>query len=276
MVGGINLNSSMSIDKQRTLAMDSAYMLQPGEPFPAESPLPSGNPASSLLPSTSSTSTSAPAAGHIPPGGLSTGAIIGIVIAAVCAVLFGALLFFCWGRTKSLREAIERRDGTVRRISASPNQMVEYKTQDQHVQPHHAHSASQAGYQFPHHPSVHNGSHPGSPELGAYTRQHQHQNSVSTGYFPANFPTKYTSPASTHPAYHSMSPGTPPPPASHNSHLVGQMYGHHTPPAVPTYYETFPNLIPAQEQRPVEMEAITAADPDVAGERGETVRASKF
>ncbi|KAJ8105539.1 hypothetical protein OPT61_g10113 [Boeremia exigua] len=31
MVGGINLNSSMSIDKQRALAMDSAYMLQPGE-----------------------------------------------------------------------------------------------------------------------------------------------------------------------------------------------------------------------------------------------------
>lgn len=31
MVGGINLNSSMSIDKQRTLAMDSAYMLQPGK-----------------------------------------------------------------------------------------------------------------------------------------------------------------------------------------------------------------------------------------------------
>lgn len=30
MVGGINLNSSMSIDKQRTLAMDSTYMLQPG------------------------------------------------------------------------------------------------------------------------------------------------------------------------------------------------------------------------------------------------------
>lgn len=35
MVGGINLNSSMSIDKQRTLAMDSSYMLQPGK-----SPLP--------------------------------------------------------------------------------------------------------------------------------------------------------------------------------------------------------------------------------------------
>ena len=31
MVGGINLNSSMSIDKQRTLATDSSYMLQPGE-----------------------------------------------------------------------------------------------------------------------------------------------------------------------------------------------------------------------------------------------------
>jgi hypothetical protein len=31
MVGGINLNSSMSIDKQRTLALDSSYMLQPGK-----------------------------------------------------------------------------------------------------------------------------------------------------------------------------------------------------------------------------------------------------
>lgn len=30
MVGGINLNSSMNIDEQRTLAMDSSYMLQPG------------------------------------------------------------------------------------------------------------------------------------------------------------------------------------------------------------------------------------------------------
>lgn len=31
MVGGINLNSDMSIDKQRTLAMDSSYMLQPSK-----------------------------------------------------------------------------------------------------------------------------------------------------------------------------------------------------------------------------------------------------
>lgn len=31
MVGGINLNESMSIDKQRLLAMEASYMLQPGE-----------------------------------------------------------------------------------------------------------------------------------------------------------------------------------------------------------------------------------------------------
>ena len=31
MVGGINLNSSQSIDKQRTLAMDSSFMLNPGQ-----------------------------------------------------------------------------------------------------------------------------------------------------------------------------------------------------------------------------------------------------
>jgi hypothetical protein len=33
MVGGINLNSSQSIDKQRTLAMDSSFMLNPGQSY---------------------------------------------------------------------------------------------------------------------------------------------------------------------------------------------------------------------------------------------------
>lgn len=214
MVGGINLNSNMSIDRQRTLAMDSAYMLQPGEsqattypsvlidsipgdPFPAESPLPSINPA---LPSSSTNSTLAPEAASTSSGGLSTGAIAGIVIAAVSALLFGALLFFCWGRTKSLREAIERKDGTVRRVSTSPEQMVQ-----------HAHNTSH-GFQFPTHAAVHPGSLPGSPDPGAFGHQ-QNLTLAGGGYFPspAAYMAKYTSPTAMHPAYHAVSPGSPPP-----------------------------------------------------------------
>lgn len=147
-------------------------------------------------------------------GGLSKGAIAGIVVAAVCAILFGALLFFCWGRTKSLREAIERKDGTLRRVSASPNQMVQYENPQTHVQPHHAHNGSHTRYQFPAHPAVH----PGSPSRG-YGRQNH--NSVGTGYFPANYPVKYTSPTVAHPAYHTVSPGSPPP---GNMHLNGHPF----------------------------------------------------
>ncbi len=218
MVGGINLNSSMSIDSQRALALDSAYMLQPGkfpmtlsaglrtdlhlgEPFPAESPLPSNNPASSILPSSSSNSATVSPAGDSSPGGLSAGAIAGIVVAAFSALLFGALLFFCWGRTKSLREAIERKDGTVRRVSGAPDQMV-----------HHVHNPSHGGFQFPPHPAVHPGSHPSSPDLGTYG--HQHNASMSSnGYFPApaGYMSKYASPTARHPVYHALSPGIPAP-----------------------------------------------------------------
>ncbi|KZM21025.1 uncharacterized protein EKO05_0011131 [Ascochyta rabiei] len=274
MVGGINLNSSMSIDKQRTLAMDSAYMLQPGEPFPAESPLPSGNPASSVLPSPSpSTSLSPSVSVSHTSGGLSKGAIAGIVVAAVCAVLFGALLFFCWGRTKSLREAIDRRDGTVRRVSASPNQIMEYSNLHHHVQPHHVHDASHAGYQTPAPPA----GHPGSPSSGY---GHQHQNSAGTGYLPTNHPAKYTSSTATHPGYHTVSPGSPPP---GSMGLNGHPFMHsaaHDPSSrgtpAPGYYETFPHG-QAQEQvreRPVEMEAITAVSTVV--DTDEVNRASKF
>ncbi|KAF2035214.1 hypothetical protein EK21DRAFT_84835 [Setomelanomma holmii] len=110
MVGSININSSQSIDKQRSLAMDSAYMLNPGEPFPAESPLPSINPAtSSGLPDSGSGKKS-----------LGTGAIAGIVVGAIAGLILGALLFFFWGRTKTLKDEVERKESSItRRISPS-------------------------------------------------------------------------------------------------------------------------------------------------------------
>lgn len=179
----------------------------PGEPFPAESPLPSGNPASSVPPFSSSTSNPVPSDTHA-SGGLSTGAIAGISVAAVLALLGAALLFFYCGRNKSLREAVERRNGTVRRTSTSPNQMLEYKQPTVHTHPHHP---SQAGFTFPPHSAMDPASHPGSPDPAVYG--HGHQQSMVGGYFPAPQgydARKYTIPTATHP-FHLVSPRSPPP-----------------------------------------------------------------
>lgn len=108
----------------------------PGEPFPAESPLPSGNPASSALLPSSPTSTPASSAQHS-SSGLGTGAIAGISVATVLTLLGAALLFFYRGRDKLLREAVERRNGTIRRTSASLNQAIEYEQPTVHTHPHH-------------------------------------------------------------------------------------------------------------------------------------------
>lgn len=150
-----NLVSSLQIIA-RNARVDSFS----GEPFPAESPLPSGNPASSVLPSSSSTSPPALSAPRA-SGGLSTGAIAGISGAAVLGFLGAALFFFYYRRNKSLREAVERRNGTVRRNSTSPDQILEYQENFMHSYPHHL---SQTGFTFPSHPAVHPVSHPGSPD----------------------------------------------------------------------------------------------------------------
>lgn len=104
MVGVINPNRTTSLEKQRQLAQDSSYMLQPGEDFPAESPLPS----TTSLPSPSNHSSK-----------LSAGAIAGIVIACISVLVLGSLLFFFWGRFRGLKEELLRKDSTIVR-HASP------------------------------------------------------------------------------------------------------------------------------------------------------------
>ncbi|KAJ4985925.1 extracellular serine-rich protein [Stagonosporopsis vannaccii] len=267
MVGGINLNSSMSIDRQRTLAKDSAYMLQPGEPFPAESPVPSTNPVSSDSSPSTFNSTLAPSTAPNSSDGLSTGTIVGIVIAAVSALLFGALIFFCWGRTKSLREAIERKDATVRRISTSPEQVSQ-----------HACITSHAGFQSAAHTAGTAGSHPGSPDPGAFG--HQHNPSMASGeYFPTTtaYMAKYTSPIATHPAYHPRPFASPP----HGGlgldgftsvHQNAQYLSPRSAPA-PGYYETFSPGQDRVQERAVEMEAVTAVGQ--ADDSSDVHRASK-
>ncbi|KAH4354200.1 hypothetical protein HBH97_254560 [Parastagonospora nodorum] len=90
MVGAINPNASTPIAKQQQLARDSAYMLNPGEPFPLESPLPTDTPdPSHVLPKSGR--------GH----SLSAGAIAGIVVAAiVVVVLLVILIFLIYGRIR--------------------------------------------------------------------------------------------------------------------------------------------------------------------------------
>ncbi|KAF1913185.1 hypothetical protein BDU57DRAFT_581723 [Ampelomyces quisqualis] len=110
MVGAINPNSSTPIEKQQQGAKDSAYMLNPGEPFPPEQPLPSNLPTSITTPAPVATATPIPSPKHT---ALSPGAIAGIAIGAVCVVVLGALLFFFWGRTNSLKDEATRAEPTT-------------------------------------------------------------------------------------------------------------------------------------------------------------------
>jgi hypothetical protein len=91
MVGAINPNTSTSIDDQKQRARDSAYMLNPGEPFPPESPVSSASPGSSFT-SSPYTPTSRSSTGK-KSSALPAGVIAGIVIATVGVIVLGALLF---------------------------------------------------------------------------------------------------------------------------------------------------------------------------------------
>ncbi|OAL03415.1 hypothetical protein IQ06DRAFT_324098 [Phaeosphaeriaceae sp. SRC1lsM3a] len=103
MIGVINPNASTPISTQAQLARDSAYMLNPGEPFPPEAPLPSNLPSSTAI----------PVAPVVHKHQLSTGAIAGIVVAAIGVVLLCGGLFFCWGRTRTLKDEVERNKSSV-------------------------------------------------------------------------------------------------------------------------------------------------------------------
>lgn len=105
MVGVINPNSSVSLEKQYQQALAAPYELAPGQPFPAEGggsmPTTTASSSPSSIPSSSSGS-------H-----LSGGAIAGIVIAGVAVILLAAALFYFVGRSKSYQDIIHGKGSSV-------------------------------------------------------------------------------------------------------------------------------------------------------------------
>ena len=97
MVGAINPNDSMSIRDQQERAKRSAYMLNPGESFPPESPLSSTTPGA--------TSTPVNSAGQ-KRHSLTPGTLAAVVVPTVAVVgLIVLVIFFCRRRLgKNLKQ----------------------------------------------------------------------------------------------------------------------------------------------------------------------------
>ncbi|KAJ5020487.1 hypothetical protein J3E73DRAFT_395442 [Bipolaris maydis] len=99
MVGAINPNASASVQEQQQLALDSMYMLTTqANPFSRNTLTDSRNTASTK-------------------SRLSTRAIIAMSVTSASITILAALLFFFWGRTKSIKEEIKRKAGLSHRPS---------------------------------------------------------------------------------------------------------------------------------------------------------------
>ncbi|KAG8527674.1 uncharacterized protein KY384_007827 [Bacidia gigantensis] len=115
MVGVINANSSVNFPAHQADARQSKFSLSPGDPFPAEGEVPSGDNgpvgSTSSTTATSSPATTSTVAPHSTGGSpISTGAIAGIVIACLFVVALLAALFFLLGRQRSMLQFLMSRN----------------------------------------------------------------------------------------------------------------------------------------------------------------------
>ncbi|PVI04493.1 hypothetical protein DM02DRAFT_692266 [Periconia macrospinosa] len=111
MVGVINPNTSVSLTTHREFALNSSYMLQPGESFPSEISVVSSAASSSDSKSTSSNPNNTAPVGNK----LSGGGIAGIIIACVSVILLATILFVFWGKIKRLKKELNRKNSTIMR-----------------------------------------------------------------------------------------------------------------------------------------------------------------
>jgi len=96
MVGAINPNATQVLAVQKQYALNSTFMLQPGQPWPAEStpdPFSTGPPTPTSTSPTAAPTSTAPEPSH---SGFSTGDIAGVAIGgAAVAIIAAALLYLC-------------------------------------------------------------------------------------------------------------------------------------------------------------------------------------
>ncbi|KAL3487178.1 hypothetical protein BJX62DRAFT_10649 [Aspergillus germanicus] len=115
MVGAINPNSTMSWDSQHSAALDSPYMLLPGQSMPAEGE--TNNPGTGTTPHTTGTATSDPntssSSSSHSSSGLGAGAIAGIVIGAVAFVIILCVLLFILGRNRVYKKWVSSSESGV-------------------------------------------------------------------------------------------------------------------------------------------------------------------
>lgn len=167
MVGVINPNDTQTLDAQKKSAETADYQLKPGEKPPSE--------ASSTLhvPEQTGQTTPAPTNDNQSHGHkLSGGAIAGIVIGVVAFLAICAALAFFLGRTKSLKEALNRKEATVKTTPGTPgtefigtpgylppgspfssnHSQAEYGNMQRESQQHFSPDAHPAGWTTPTHP----------------------------------------------------------------------------------------------------------------------------
>ncbi|KAF2200257.1 hypothetical protein GQ43DRAFT_418430 [Delitschia confertaspora ATCC 74209] len=118
MVGVINPNASMTLETQIAFAKNSTLELAPGDEIPPEATgsLTQATNGPTATPSAGANSASTEKHDHKSTS-LSGGAIAGIVVGCVAFLAICAALFFFVGRTKSLKEAINRNVATVTKIT---------------------------------------------------------------------------------------------------------------------------------------------------------------
>ncbi|KAL6708308.1 hypothetical protein ACN47E_003232 [Coniothyrium glycines] len=101
MVGAINPNATQTIDEQIKAAIEADFQVEPGQPVPAEASSTLVNAPTSTPPSTA-------------PHKLSGGAIAGIVIGCIVFLAICAALFYLVGRSKTLKEQVDRQSGGMK------------------------------------------------------------------------------------------------------------------------------------------------------------------
>ncbi|KAL4906822.1 hypothetical protein BDW74DRAFT_127691 [Aspergillus multicolor] len=123
MVGVINPNDTRTWESQRDAALDSPYMLLPGQPMPAEGSHPnSGSGTTASTPSSTNNHAplfSSPTASSSSSKGLSNGAIAGIAVGAIAVVGVLCALLFILGRNRVYRKWLSQ-SGEGSGGSASP------------------------------------------------------------------------------------------------------------------------------------------------------------